>query len=104
MSARDAGSAAAMTKPGNCDRIVFFGKDKYVIRHSWRLRSVPGKVRLVTKLIDNRHRNRPSSTVQAVVTNMVDDCDFHLHGLARIADYYQRVDGSEATAAARNEG
>ena len=32
------------------------------------------------------------------------DCDFHLHGLARIVDYYLRGDGSEATAAARNEG
>ena len=32
------------------------------------------------------------------------DCDFPLHGLARIADYYFRGDGSEATAAARNEG
>ena len=32
------------------------------------------------------------------------DCDFHLHGLARIADYYPlRGDGSEATAAARKE-
>ena len=35
---------------------------------------------------------------------MVHDCDFHLHGLARIADYYLRGYGSEATAAARNEG
>ena len=69
MSAPDAGSAAAVTKPGNCDRIVFIGKDKHVIKHSWRIHSVPGKVRLVTKLIDNRHRNRPSNTVQAVVTN-----------------------------------
>ena len=32
------------------------------------------------------------------------DCDFHLHGFARIADYYLDGDGSEATAAARNEG
>ena len=32
------------------------------------------------------------------------DCDFHLHDLATIADYYLRGDGSEATAAARNEG
>ena len=30
---------------------------------------MPSKVRSVTKLIDNRHRNRPSNTVQAVVTN-----------------------------------
>ena len=30
---------------------------------------MPGKMRLVTKLIDNRHRNRPSNTVQAIVTN-----------------------------------
>ena len=53
MSAPDAGSAAAVTKPGNWDRIIF--RDKHVIKHSWRLHSVPGKVRLVTKLIDNRH-------------------------------------------------
>ena len=58
MSAHDAGSAAVETKPGNGDRIVFIGKNKHVIKHSWRLHSVPGKVRLVTKLIDNRHRNR----------------------------------------------
>ena len=32
------------------------------------------------------------------------DYDFHLHSLARIADYYLRGDGSEATAAACNEG
>ena len=32
-----------------------------------------------------------------------DYCDFHLHGLASIADCYLRGDGSEATAAARNE-
>ena len=69
MSAPDAGPAAAVTKPGNCDRIVFIGKEKHVIKHSWRLHSVPGKVRLVTNLIDNRHRSRPSNTVQAVVTN-----------------------------------
>ena len=55
MSARDARSAAAVTKPGNCDRIVFNGKDKHVMKHSWRLHFVPGKVRLVTKLIDNWH-------------------------------------------------
>ena len=29
MSAPDAGSAAAVTKSGNCDRIVFRGKDKH---------------------------------------------------------------------------
>ena len=34
---------------------------------------------------------------------MVHDCHFHLHGLARIAGYYLRGDGSEATTAARNE-
>ena len=55
MSAPDAGSAAAVTKPSNCDRIDFNGKDKHVAKHSWRFHSVPGKVRLVTKLIDNRH-------------------------------------------------
>ena len=33
---------------------------------------MPGKVRLVTKLIDNRHRHRPSNTVQAFVTNTED--------------------------------
>ena len=61
MSAPDAGSAAAVTKPGNCDRsIVFVGKDKHVIKHSCWLHSVPGKVRLVTTLIDNRHRNARS--------------------------------------------
>ena len=55
MSAPDARSVAAVTKPGNCDRIVFNGKDKHAIKHSWRLHSVPGKVRLVTKLIDNSY-------------------------------------------------
>ena len=75
MSAPDAGLAAVVTKPGNCDR--FIGKDKDVIKHSWGLHSVSGKVRLATKHIDSRHRNR---------------------------DYYLRGDGSEATAAARNEG
>ena len=55
MSAPGAGSAAAVTKSGNCDSIVFIGKDKHVIKYSWRLHSVPGKVRLVTKLIDNGH-------------------------------------------------
>ena len=89
MSAPDAGSAAAVTKPSNCDRIVFIEKEKYVIKHSWRLHSVPGKVQLVTKLIDNKHQNRPSNTVR---------------GLAGIADYYLRGGGSEATAAAWNEG
>ena len=35
---------------------------------------------------------------------MVHDCDFHLRGLASIiVDYHLRGDGSEATAAARNE-
>ena len=89
MSAPDAGSTAVMTKPASCNRIVFIGKDKHVIKHSWRLHySVPGKVRLATKLIDSRHRNR----------------DYYLRGVARIADYYLRGDGSEATAVARNEG
>ncbi|CAN0390386.1 unnamed protein product [Pylaiella littoralis] len=36
--------------------------------------------------------------------DMAHDCDFHLHGLARIADHYLRGNGSEATAAARKEG
>ena len=36
--------------------------------------------------------------------NMTHECDFHLHGLAEIADHYLRGDGSEATAAARKEG
>lgn len=36
--------------------------------------------------------------------DMQHDCDFHVHGLARIADYYLRGGGSEATAAARKEG
>ena len=36
--------------------------------------------------------------------DMAHDCDFHLHGLAEIADHYLRGDGSEATAAARKEG
>ena len=71
MSAPDAGSAAVEIKPGNGDRIVFIGENKHVIKHSWRLHSVPGKVRLVTKVIHNRHRNR--------------DC--YLRGVARIADY-----------------
>ena len=69
MSAPNAGSAAAVTKPGSYDRIVFIGKNKHAIKHSWRLHSMPGKVRLLTKLIDNKHRNRPSYTVQAAVTN-----------------------------------
>ena len=34
MSAPDAGSAAAVIKPGNCDRIVFIGKDKDAIKHT----------------------------------------------------------------------
>ncbi|CAB1099845.1 unnamed protein product [Ectocarpus sp. CCAP 1310/34] len=33
--------------------------------------------------------------------DMAHDCNFYLHGLARMADYYLRGDGSEATAAAR---
>ncbi|CAB1097273.1 unnamed protein product [Ectocarpus sp. CCAP 1310/34] len=36
--------------------------------------------------------------------DMTHDCDFHLHGLARMADHYLRGDGSETTAAARKEG
>ncbi|CAB1115972.1 unnamed protein product [Ectocarpus sp. CCAP 1310/34] len=36
--------------------------------------------------------------------DMAHDCDFHLHGLARMADHYLRGDGSEATAAAREKG
>lgn len=35
---------------------------------------------------------------------MKHDCDFHLHGLARIAYCYLRGGGSDATDAARNEG
>ena len=69
MSASDAGSAAAVTKPGNCDRFVYIAKDIHVIKHSWRLHAVPGSMRFVTKLIDNRHSNRPSNIVQAVVSN-----------------------------------
>ena len=36
--------------------------------------------------------------------DMAHDCDFHLHGLTKIADHYLRGDGSEATAAARENG
>ena len=36
--------------------------------------------------------------------DMVHDCDFHLHGSARVTGYYLRGDRSKATAAARNEG
>lgn len=36
--------------------------------------------------------------------DMSHDCDFHLHGLARMADHYLRGEGNEATAAARKVG
>ena len=36
--------------------------------------------------------------------DMKHDWDFHLHGLARMADYYLHGKGSEATAVARNDG
>ena len=58
MNAPDAGSAAAVTKPRNCDRIVFTGKDKPAIKR---------KERLVTKLIDNRHL-RTWCTTSAIFT------------------------------------
>ncbi|CAB1121098.1 unnamed protein product [Ectocarpus sp. CCAP 1310/34] len=35
--------------------------------------------------------------------DMAHDCDFHLHGLARMTDHYLHGDGREATAAARKE-
>ena len=37
MSAAQTGSAAAVTKPGKCDRIVFFGRNTHVIKYNSRL-------------------------------------------------------------------
>ena len=48
MSAAQNGPAAAVTKPGKCDHIVFLGRDTYVIKHNWRLDGAPGEVLLVT--------------------------------------------------------
>ena len=37
-----AGSTAAVTKPGKCDRIIFLGRDTHVIKFNWRLDAARG--------------------------------------------------------------
>ena len=73
MSAAQAGPAAAVTKPGKCDRIVFRGRDTHAIKYNWRLDSAArGEVLLVTELVDSRNPNRASNTVQAFVADTKD--------------------------------
>ncbi|CAM9145967.1 unnamed protein product [Pylaiella littoralis] len=69
MNSAGAGSAAPVTKPGNCERIVFIGKDKHVIKHTWRLSAARGEVLLTTALANSKNPNRASNKAQAFVAN-----------------------------------
>ena len=71
MSAAEAGPAAAVTEPGKCNRIVYIGRDKHVIKQKWRLNGgVGGEVRLETKLVNRKNpNNRTSNKMLAAVAN-----------------------------------
>ncbi|CAB1103341.1 unnamed protein product [Ectocarpus sp. CCAP 1310/34] len=63
-----AGLAAAVTKPGACERTVLFGKDKHVVKLSWRLVSERG-VLVTATLVDSKHKNSSSQTYSGYVKN-----------------------------------
>ncbi|CAN0266038.1 unnamed protein product, partial [Ectocarpus sp. 12 AP-2014] len=63
-----AGLAAAVTKPGGCERTVLLGKDKHVVKLSWRLVSERG-VLVTATLVDSKHKNRSSQTYSGYAEN-----------------------------------
>ncbi|CAM9826993.1 unnamed protein product [Ectocarpus fasciculatus] len=68
MSSAQAGLAAAVTKPGGCERTVLLGKDKHVVKLSWRLVSERG-VLVTATLVDSKHKKRRSQTHSGYAKN-----------------------------------
>ncbi|CAB1098401.1 unnamed protein product [Ectocarpus sp. CCAP 1310/34] len=69
MSAAEAGPAAAVSKPGKCERMLWLGGRKHVIQHKWRPNNSRGEVLLITTLVDKKSPNRPSNQQQVFVDN-----------------------------------
>lgn len=67
MSAALNGPAAAVAKPGSCDREVYIGETRHVIKHSWRVHALG--VQLTTVLVDKRRKSRISKIITAYVDN-----------------------------------
>ncbi|CAN0006474.1 unnamed protein product [Pylaiella littoralis] len=75
MSTAEAGPAAAsvpaaLTKAGACERTVLVGRDKHVVKHTWRY--VPGRgVLVVADLVDNKHKNRATQHASGCVSENI---------------------------------
>ncbi|CAM9549163.1 unnamed protein product [Pylaiella littoralis] len=63
-----AGLVAAVTKPGECERTVLLGKDKHVVKLSWRPVSERG-VLVTATLVDSKHKKRSSQTYSGYAKN-----------------------------------
>ena len=68
ISSAGGGPAAAVSKPGNCQREVVIGPTTHVIMHSWRQKTGRG-LELITMLVDSKHKNRPSNKMMTCVEN-----------------------------------
>ncbi|CAN0327578.1 unnamed protein product, partial [Ectocarpus sp. 13 AM-2016] len=53
---------------GGCERTVLLGKDKHVVKLSWRLVSERG-VLVTATLVDSKHKNRSSQTCSGFAKN-----------------------------------
>ncbi|CAM9114515.1 unnamed protein product [Pylaiella littoralis] len=69
MSAAEAGPAAAVSKPGKCERMLWLGDQKHVIQYEWRPDNSRREVLPITILVDKKSPNRPSNKQQVFVDN-----------------------------------
>ncbi|CAB1110583.1 unnamed protein product [Ectocarpus sp. CCAP 1310/34] len=70
MGAAGAGSAAPASKPGKCERMLWLGKVRHVVRHEWRLHTGSGEVLLLTTtLADKKNPNRSSNKRQTALVD-----------------------------------
>lgn len=67
-----AGPAAAVTNSGGCERTVLLGKDKHVVKLTWRYVSSRG-VLVVATLVDNKHKGRASNVARAYVVENTEE-------------------------------
>ncbi|CAB1118945.1 unnamed protein product [Ectocarpus sp. CCAP 1310/34] len=57
----EAGAAAAVSKPGKCERMLWLGNQTHIIQHEWRPDNSRGEVLLITTLVDKKCPNRSSN-------------------------------------------
>lgn len=71
MSARYGGLGEPISKSGQCDREVYVGSDKRIVRHKWRLTTRHGEegVRITTELLHKTNHNRVLNKLEDTVEN-----------------------------------